>query len=121
MKFLLDMNIPTLLENRLKYIGHECRHIQDSDLYNADDEVIVKEALKNNEVIITYDLDIGKILAFTNRNKPSVIIYRTGNISSDSMLNLLTIHFDSIRERILSGAIIIFEDNSIRIRSLPIR
>ena len=53
----------------------------DIDLSFAMDERIVDIALKNNDVIITHDLDFGRILAFSNHSHPSVIIFRSGDMS----------------------------------------
>lgn len=120
MKFLLDMNIPASFGTALVSIGHEYRHIQDINLFKADDEHIVLEAQKNDEVIITHDLDFGKILAFSNKIKPSVIIYRTGNINVKSMIALFNQYYPKIQVHMQSGAVIIIEDHSIRIRTLPV-
>jgi len=56
-------------------------------------------AANNDMVVVTADLDFGAILAHTKRNKPSVIIFRLSNPSSDNVNSLLSSILPRIEER----------------------
>jgi len=71
MKWLLNMNIPRRLKRFLELAGQECRHVGDIGLEHANDWDIVQEAAQQNEVILTHDLDYGRLLAFS---WPSVVL-----------------------------------------------
>ncbi|MHC9538740.1 MAG: DUF5615 family PIN-like protein [Vulcanimicrobiota bacterium] len=81
MKFLIDMNMPRRVGNRLNTKGHEFRHAGDIGLAKAADTSIIEEARKNNEVIVTHDLDYSHLLAFSGEPDPS-----EGIVSTSSMI-----------------------------------
>ena len=89
MKILLDANISLKLTNTLKQIYDECAHV---DLIGhnvpADDITIWNYALKNGYTIITKDndfLDLLEIKGFP----PKIVLLKTGNNSSQALLELL--------------------------------
>lgn len=59
MKFLLDVNIPPSLGERLKATGHSYRWAPLVMAPTTSDEVILQEALLQDEVILTHDTDFG--------------------------------------------------------------
>jgi len=84
-KFLLDMNLPRSLGQKLKTIHHQTRHVGGLGMAEADDIEIVHEARENQEVIITHDLDYGDLLAFSGESSPSVIIFRLRNTQLENL------------------------------------
>jgi predicted nuclease of predicted toxin-antitoxin system len=74
MKFLLNMNMPRSLAKRLQDKGYLCRHAGDIGLSYAEDWEIIEEARRQGEIILTHDLDYGRLLAFTRQSSPSIII-----------------------------------------------
>ena len=56
-------------------MGHSSRHVGDMGKTEALDREIIAEAQRSKEVIITHDLDYGRLLAFSRESTPSVIIY----------------------------------------------
>ena len=71
-------------------------------------------------ILITMDLDVGYLLAYTRRNKPSVILFRLRNPSVENVNRLLPEVIETTRDHLEKGAIIVVEDWRIRIRELPI-
>jgi predicted nuclease of predicted toxin-antitoxin system len=71
MKFLLNMNMPRSLAKRLQDKGYLCRHAGDIGLSYAEDWEIIEEARRQGEIILTHDLDYGRLLAFTRQSSPS--------------------------------------------------
>ncbi|OGL47465.1 MAG: hypothetical protein A2161_17195, partial [Candidatus Schekmanbacteria bacterium RBG_13_48_7] len=96
MKFLLNMNIQPSLANLLDNEGFPSRHVRDIGLAKADDQSIVEEAKRQDEIIITHDLDYGHLLAFSGESKPSVIIYRIANNSLENLFSRFQKSFKQI-------------------------
>lgn len=118
MKFLLDMNAPRELGLRLQALGHECRHTGDCRMHQAHDWEIVEEARRNNEIIITNDLDFGRLLYFSEYPTNSVVIYRMRNNHIDYLYERFINAFNHIEKPLRQGAIVILEDSAIRIRPI---
>ena len=89
MKILLDANISWKLVNKLKPIFGECVHV---DLLGmnvpAEDIDIWNYAENNGFIIITKDNDFIDLLEL-NGFPPKVVLLRTGNNRSQSLLELL--------------------------------
>lgn len=120
MKFLLNMNLPRELGRQLATAGHACRHAADIGLARAGDSVIVAEARRSKETVLTHDLDYGNLLAFSGEASPSVVIYRLTNTLTLNLLHRLTSAWSQIEAPLQEGAILVIEDASVRIRRLPI-
>jgi predicted nuclease of predicted toxin-antitoxin system len=119
-KFLLNMNLPRELARQLAASGHACRHAADIGLARAADSVIVAEARRQKETVLTHDLDYGNLLAFSGEASPSVVIYRLTNTLTLNLLHHLTSAWSQIEAPLQEGAIVVIEDASVRIRRLPI-
>ena len=120
MKFLLNMNIPRRIGKQLADEGHIYRHAGDIGMAQASDSEIVEEARRNKEVIVTHDLDYGRLLAFFGRSTPSVIIFRLRNTHPDNLLSRIIGTWHQIENSLSEGAIVVIEDSTLRIRKLPI-
>ena len=79
MKFLADMPISPRTVEFLRSLGHEAVRLTDLGMAKAADEEIIDYARRNNQVILTMDLDFGGLLALKGANKPSVITFRLEN------------------------------------------
>jgi len=120
-KFLVDMNLPRTLAVLLTQNGYRCRHVGDIGLSQATDEEIVEEARLNGEVILTHDMDYGKILAFSGESSPSVIIFRYQTKESESFLKRILNDLPQIQSGLERGVIVVVERKITRIRLLPIQ
>lgn len=120
MKFLLNMNVPRTLGKRLKGEGHEYRHVGDIGMAQAEDSTILEEARASGEIILTHDLEYGRLLAFSSKPSPSVIIFRLRNTHPDNLFVQFINAWSEIEKGLIGGAIVALEDAAIRIRKLPI-
>lgn len=121
MKFLLDVHLGASLARLLENDGHSCRLVADVGDPRMDDNEILQLARENDEVILTHDLDFGTLLAFSKSNNPSVIIFRIEKINSKIFHQLIKNNWETIEEPLTSGAIVVMEPFSVRIRPLPIK
>lgn len=120
MRWLLDMNVPRRLKALLESVGHHCRHVGDIGLERADDWTILQEAARADEVIVTHDLDYGRLLAFHGAAKPSVVIIRLSRPHPDAIFERMQAVWGTIESPLRDGGIVILEEATVRIRPLPI-
>ena len=89
MKILLDANISWKLINKLKPVFGECAHVDLIGLdVPAEDIDIWNYALDNGYIIITKDNDFADLLEI-NGFPPKVVLLKTGNNSSQALMELL--------------------------------
>ncbi|MFA0782546.1 DUF5615 family PIN-like protein [Fervidibacter sacchari] len=121
MKWLLNMNMPRSLKQLLESVGHQCRHTGEIGLERASDWVVLEEAAREGEVILTHDLDYGRLLAFSGASKPSVVVVRLSRPTPKNIFERLVAVWSTIEQPLIDGAIVVLEDATVRIRRLPIR
>jgi len=121
MRFLADVGVSRSTAQDLRQQGHDVIHLREVKLHRLPDEEILKLALKEARVILTFDLDFGDLLAAGAYSLPSVIIFRLQDQTPASVTPKL---LDLLAERgkdIEEGAIVIVEDRRYRLRRLPIQ
>ncbi|WP_448593560.1 DUF5615 family PIN-like protein [Thermoflexus hugenholtzii] len=111
--------MPRSLSKRLQDKGYSCRHVGDIGLSYAEDWQIIEEARRQEEIILTHDLDYGRLLAFTRQSSPSIIIFRTRRSQPDQIFQKLIDILPQVEEYLRRGSIVVVEDQIIRIRRLP--
>ena len=121
MKLLLNVNISPSLIGLLDKEKFQCRHAALIGIATASDAEIVDEARKNNEVILTHDLDYAALLGFSNQNKPSVIIFRIQPLSTQGLLKIFSENISHIEKSLLEGALLVIDNEKIRVRKLPMK
>jgi predicted nuclease of predicted toxin-antitoxin system len=121
MKILLDMNLSPLWVPVLTQAGFETVHWSTVGRQNAPDSELMLWAKQNGYVVFTHDLDFGDILAATNADAPSVIQVRTQNLHPDSLGASVVRILNQFREQLLSGSLIVIDEQKTRARILPIR
>ena len=120
MKFIVDDALSPLIANGLREAGYEAIHVRDVGLQSASDLSIFQYAFKNEWILVSADADFGTLLAQTQHSRPSVILYKSTDKRPQSQLSLLLSNISRIRDALIAGSVIVFEDNRIRIRALPI-
>ena len=71
-------------------------------------------------IIITQDLDFSMLIALAKYDQPSLITLRLSSAKPDVVTQKLLIVLPNLQEELRSGSAITVNDNSIRIRKLPI-
>jgi predicted nuclease of predicted toxin-antitoxin system len=120
MRFLADAGISPRTVEFLISLGHDAVHVRTIGLERSNDQALVDRAQAGGQVIVTFDLDFGDILALGVLDKPSTIILCLADERADSVNRHLSVVLSERLGDLESGALILVEDARYRVRKLPI-
>lgn len=101
--------------------SHDAFHARERGLSRAADTDLVALALSESRVLVTADLDFPRIIALSGKDAPGLILFRAGNISDAQMLALLQRVLLEVPPPALQHAIVVVDEQSLRIATLPIQ
>ena len=84
------------------------------------DPEIVEKARQEIRIILTHDLDFGRIVALSRLRLPSVVTFRLSNMRHGHVNEQLHVIIDRFEHELLQGALISVTDDSICVRLLPV-
>jgi predicted nuclease of predicted toxin-antitoxin system len=92
-----------------------------SEIGNATDtdKEISDYAIENDYIVFTHDQDFATLLAYSKDNKPSVVILRTLDLVPERIGNYVLQQLEKNLDDISKGAVVIIEDDKVRVRLLP--
>ena len=120
MKLLLDMGLARSTAAFLRAQGHDAVHLREQGLQRLSDDHIVQKALAENRIILTHDLDFGRIVALSSKRWPSVITFRLEDMRAVQVNRHLGYALDRFADDLDAGALISVRDEAIRVRRLPV-
>ena len=120
MKFLLDMGISPTTGTYLAELGYDNIHLINENMETAGDSEILRKAKDENRIILTHDLDFGKLLATSGTNSPSIVIFRLKNMRPENVNKFCEIIISRFADSLEKGAILSVGDSRIRCHQLPI-
>jgi predicted nuclease of predicted toxin-antitoxin system len=120
MKFLADMGISPRSVAFLRSLGHDAIHLHEEGLDRLSDASILAKAQCEGRVVLTHDLDFGDLMAASQAQLPSVVIFRLRNMSAGHLNRYLEIILANYQERLAAGVVISVTERQIRVRLLPI-
>jgi predicted nuclease of predicted toxin-antitoxin system len=115
------MGVSITTVQALRAADHEAIHLRDEDLIRLPDPEIAEKAVREGRIVLTFDLDFGDILAAARGTSPGVILFRLRNQTPAAVHPRLFRVIAGCGAELLSGAIIVVEDEGYRVRRLPIR
>ena len=87
----------------------------------SSDVAILETASRDARVLVSADTDFGDLLARTNAGGPSVLLLRRQGLRrAEQVAELITLNLPVIAEDLEAGAIIVLDDDRIRVRRLPL-
>jgi len=120
MRFLLDMGISPDTGLYLKELGHDAIHLIDGGMERASDFQIMEKALNERRIILTHDLDFGRMLAFSGERSPSVVTFRLTSMRPENVNQFCKTIIDRFSDIMAKGAILSVGDRKVRSHLLPL-
>jgi predicted nuclease of predicted toxin-antitoxin system len=121
MRFLIDNCLSPIVASGLTQAGYDAIHVRDYGLESALDEDIFARAAQEDRILISGDTDFATILALRREKRPSVILFRRQmQRRPEQQLSLLLLNLPALRGDLDTGAIVVFDQDRIRVRSLPV-
>ncbi len=121
MRFFTDMGIGLDVASALRASSHVCVHLAEERLERLSDADIIVKARQERRVVLTHDLDFGRLLALSGAAGPSIVTFRLSDMRPsnvpDRLLRVLS-DYSSDLER---GAAFVVTDKGVRRRVLPIQ
>jgi predicted nuclease of predicted toxin-antitoxin system len=121
LRFLADMNLSPQTVADLQAAGWDILRVNQVLLATTSDRDILAYARRDNRVIITQDLDFSTLLALAGFSSPSLVTLRLSVTDPDTVTRRLLQVVPQSEAALLGGAAVTVNDNSLRVRSLPIR
>ncbi|MFO5529447.1 MAG: DUF5615 family PIN-like protein [Cuspidothrix sp.] len=121
LRFLADVHISPLTVAALKLQGYDILRSTDLLPATAADIDILELARVEGRIIITQDLDFSMLIAVGKYNQPSLVTLRLSSAKPDVITQRLLEVLPLLEEELSQGSALTIDDNSVRIRRLPIR
>jgi len=115
MRFLANMCISPKTVEFLRSLGYEISRVSELGLSTSSDREIIDYAIKNLMVLVTMDLDVGRIIALIRERKPSVILLRLRKPTVENVNKKLLYALNKTIDKLEKGVIVILEEQRIRI------
>jgi predicted nuclease of predicted toxin-antitoxin system len=120
-RLLADVHISPKTVADLQKQGYEIMRSSEVLPANAPDINILEFARTENWVVLTQDLDFSMLVALSRYSQPSLITLRLSSAKPDIVTQKLLDILPQIEEALQEGSAITIQDESIRIRKLPVR
>ena len=121
MRFLIDNCLSPIVASGLAQAGYDAIHVGNYGLQSALDEEIFIRAAEEDRILISADTDFANILALRKEKRPSVILFRRQTQRRpEEQVSLLLLNLPALRKDLDTGAIVVFDQERIRVRSLPV-
>jgi predicted nuclease of predicted toxin-antitoxin system len=119
MKFLADMGISPQTVSWLEEQGHDAVHLMERGAEQAQDPDVLRWARDEERILLAHDLDFSELVAASQGELPSVIVFRLRNMTPNSVNQHLQRVLDRHRQPLEAGAIFSVREGRIRWRSIP--
>ncbi len=119
MRFLADMGVSTRVVEWLRNYGHDAKHLREEGLHRMPNGEIFTKAIREDRIIITFDLDFGEIVALAKGKRTSVILFRLHNTRTSHLLSRLSTVLKDTAKALDEGAVVVVEESRHRVRYLP--
>ena len=120
MRFLADRCVDVRIVKWLLQNGHDATHLRDQGLQRMPNGEIFEKAIREDRIVITFDLDFGEIAALTASRPTSVILFRLKNTRTLHVIERLSSVIERFEDALKRGSILTVEETRCRVRHFPI-
>ncbi len=120
MWFAADMGVSLRVVEWLRSSGHDAIHLRDEGLQRLANGEIFRKALREDRIVLTFDLDFGEIVAASAAGTVSVVLFRLRNTRADFVIARIKSVLEQSAVDLAQGAVVLVEDGRHRVRRLPI-
>jgi predicted nuclease of predicted toxin-antitoxin system len=121
LRFIANVHISPLTITTLRLAGYDIVRVPDILPRASSDSVILEFARIENRTILTQDLDFSVLVALGRYVQPSLITLRLASAQPNFVSQRLLSILPELEQPLIEGCAITIEDNSVRLRRLPIR
>jgi predicted nuclease of predicted toxin-antitoxin system len=75
-KFKLDENMPAGLTAMLEEQGHDVADVVGEGLTGEDDDLVLRASVKEDRILVTFDLDFADIRHYPPGTHPGIVVFR---------------------------------------------
>jgi len=104
----------------LRQQGHDAVHLRDEELQSLADDDIISKARAEERIVLTHDLDFGRIMALSRQHLPSVITFRLSDMRPPTVNRHLSEVLWQCSQYLSNGVLVSVTDQGIRVRPLPV-
>jgi len=115
-RFLADMGVSPMTVAFLRKLGHEAVRLTEVGLERRTDADVIAYAIRQGQVVLTFDLDYPVLLALNPESRVSAIVLRTMSAEPEWINQRLRQTLPLMTDALTEGAIAVVEDGRIRIR-----
>ena len=117
MKFLANENFPTSSIAKMREANFVVESVSETNM-SVSDKVVLKHAVENNQIILTFDKDYGQLIYKEKLPSPvGVLFFRFNPAYPEEPYHIFK-HFFVDHENEIEGWFIVVEKNVIRKRKL---
>lgn len=117
---LLDMGLAQSTARFLRDQGYDAVHLREQGLQRLPDEEIIDKAREEARIILTHDLDFGRLMALSGERLPSVITFRLKKMRAANVNRFLRVVLERHESQLAQGVLISVNEETIRVRLLPV-
>jgi predicted nuclease of predicted toxin-antitoxin system len=121
LRLIADVHISPMTVAGLRSNGYEIVRSTDLLPATAPDVDILEFARAENWIVLTQDLDFSMLVALSGYDQPSLITLRLSSAKPDIVTHRLLEVLPALQQELIEGSAITIDDDSVRIRKLPIR
>lgn len=116
MKVKLDENLPVLLRDTLRDLGHQADTVLDEGYGGADDERIWVAAQEEGRLLVTQDMDFSDLRKFGFHSHNGIMLVRLHEPNRAKLIRRLQSVFETEDIGRWAGCFVIVTDHKVRVR-----
>jgi predicted nuclease of predicted toxin-antitoxin system len=115
-KFLADMGVSPVTVAFLRKLGYDAVRLPEVGLERRTDADVIAYAVREGQVMLTFDLDYPALLALNPSSRVSAIIFRALSAKPKWINQRLGEILPLLEDALTEGAVAVVEDRRIRVR-----